>query len=180
MLQALISSKTRIKLLLRFFLNSNTSSYLRDLASEYGESTNAIRLELNRLEKAGLLTSKMKGNKKVYQANTQHSLFEPIHQLILKHTGIDHIMDFVLKKLQGLESAYVTGGFAKGIDSPEVDLLLVGNKISIDNLEQLVSKAEKLIKREINYQIVTPENKQQYLNGDTEVLLLWDKHDTLS
>lgn len=179
MLQALITSKTRVKLLLRFFLNSNTTSYLRDLASEYGESTNAIRLELNHLEKAGLLSSRMKGNKKVFQANTQHPLFEPIHQLILKHTGIDHIMDFVLKKLQGLESAYVMGSFAKGIDSPYVNLLLAGNDIEIKNLEHLVLKAEKLINRKINYQIVAPENKQQCLDGNPEALLVWQKEDQL-
>jgi hypothetical protein len=49
MLQALITSRTRIKLLLKFFLNSSNTSYLRDLAAEFGESTNAIRLELNHL-----------------------------------------------------------------------------------------------------------------------------------
>ena len=51
MLDTLISSQTRLKLLLKFFLNSSTSSYLRDLESEFGESTNAIRLELNRLSR---------------------------------------------------------------------------------------------------------------------------------
>ncbi|MFN5885132.1 MAG: ArsR family transcriptional regulator, partial [Bacteroidota bacterium] len=48
MLDTLITSKTRIKLLLKFFLNGNTSSYLRNLESEFGESSNAIRLELNK------------------------------------------------------------------------------------------------------------------------------------
>ena len=56
MIETLISSKTRIKLLLKFFLNSNTTSYLRSLESEFGESTNAIRVELNRLENAGMLS----------------------------------------------------------------------------------------------------------------------------
>ena len=55
MIETLISSKTRIKLLLKFFLNSNTTAYLRSLESEFGESTNAIRIELNRLEEAGML-----------------------------------------------------------------------------------------------------------------------------
>ena len=53
MIEALISSKTRIKLLLKFFLNSKTTSYLRGLEAEFGESSNAIRIELNRFEKAG-------------------------------------------------------------------------------------------------------------------------------
>jgi len=62
MIEALISSKTRIKLLLKFFLNSNATSYLRGLESEFGESTNSIRIELNRFEEAGMLTSYNQGN----------------------------------------------------------------------------------------------------------------------
>ena len=63
MIETLISSKTRIKLLLKFFLNSSNSSYLRGLESEFGESSNSIRLELNKLEKAGLLKSNQEGTK---------------------------------------------------------------------------------------------------------------------
>ena len=54
MLDSLITSKTRVKLL-KFFMNPETRSYLRSLAEEFGESTNAVRVELNRLEKAGIL-----------------------------------------------------------------------------------------------------------------------------
>ncbi len=180
MLQALITSKTRIKLLLRFFLNSNTTSYLRDLASEFGESTNAIRLELNHLENAGLLNSRMQGNKKVFQANTSHPLFDPIRQLILKHTGIDQIMGFVLTKLQGLHSAYVLGSFARGIDNPEVELMLTGLNIEIENLRKMVSKAEKLINRKISYHIITPEETQNHLARHPEALLVWQKNETQS
>lgn len=64
MIETLISSQTRIKLLLKFFLNSNTKAYLRSLESEFSESSNAIRLELNRLEQSGMLSSFMEGNKK--------------------------------------------------------------------------------------------------------------------
>ncbi|MBN2682880.1 MAG: ArsR family transcriptional regulator, partial [Bacteroidales bacterium] len=65
MLETIITSKTRIRLLLKFFLNSRTSGYLRSLASEFGESTNSIRQELNRFEKAGLLEASTEGNKKI-------------------------------------------------------------------------------------------------------------------
>ena len=67
MIETLISSKTRIKLLMKFFLNSKTTAYLRGLEGEFGESTNAIRLELNKLEKAGMLSSFSKGNKKMWR-----------------------------------------------------------------------------------------------------------------
>ena len=74
MLADFISSKTRVKLLLKFFLNTNTTSYLRGLAEEFDESTNAVRLELNRLERAGMLISRSSGNKKLYQANKTYPL----------------------------------------------------------------------------------------------------------
>ena len=60
----LISSKTRIKLLIRFFFNPGTMSYLRELAKEFDVSTNTVREELNQLTKTGLLKSKKNGIKR--------------------------------------------------------------------------------------------------------------------
>ncbi len=74
MIDTLITSQTRIKLLKKFFLNSSTRAHLRGLESEFGESSNGIRIELNRFEEAGLLHSLRDGNKKVYQANSGHPL----------------------------------------------------------------------------------------------------------
>ena len=59
MLDSLVKSKTRIKLLLIFFINPETRAYLWELAKEFGESTNSVRLELNRLTKAKLLVFKI-------------------------------------------------------------------------------------------------------------------------
>lgn len=177
MLESLITSKTRIKLLLKFFLNSATTSYLRDLAAEFGESTNAIRLELNHLEEAGLLNSKTEGNKKVFQANRQHPLYGNIRQLLLKHTGIDHIVENVVTNLGGLHSAYVTGSFARGRDNPVIDLLLVGHGIDRRYLGQMVKKAEKIISRGIHYSIIDREETATKLRDYPEALLLWKQTD---
>src|SRR5690606_8657004 len=99
MIETLISSKTRIKLLLKFFLNSKATSYLRGLESEFGDSSNAIRLELNRFEKAGMLTSFLLGNKKYFKANTLHPLYKDTHNLLLKYIGFDKIIDAVIERL---------------------------------------------------------------------------------
>lgn len=175
MIEALITSKTRVKLLLKFFLNSDTTSYLRDLASEFGESTNAIRLELNHMEKAGLLNTKARGNKKVFQANRQHPLYDIIRQLLLKHTGIDQIIGNVAMNLRGLQSAWLTGSFALGKDNPVIDILLVGNDIDISYLLILIGKAEDLIGRKIRYVIIKPEEKGKYLAVYPEAVLLWEQ-----
>ena len=83
MLETLISSKTRIKLLLKFFLNDKATSYLRGLENEFGDSTNSIRQELNRFEKAGMLVSYTEGNKKYFKANTRHPLYQDTHNLLM-------------------------------------------------------------------------------------------------
>ncbi len=173
MLQTLITSKTRIKLLMKFFLNSRTTSYLRDLANEFGESTNAIRVELNRMEEAGLLNSHKQGNKKVYQSNAKHPLFGTIQQLLRKHTGIDQIVEHLVHKIGGLHSAYVVGDFARGHDSQAVELLLLGTDIDTNYLENLAGKAEEMINRKIRYMHIQPDESADILRKYPEALLLW-------
>src|SRR4051812_9661817 len=117
MIEALISSKTRIKLLLKFFLNSKNTAYLRSLEEEFGESTNAIRLELNRFEKAGFLDSAAEGNKKIFTVNTSHPFYKDLNSLIMKMTGLEYVVDYVTKRLGDLHKVYLVGNLAKGQDT---------------------------------------------------------------
>ena len=178
MLDTLITSKTRIKLMLKFFLNSNASSYLRNLEGEFGESTNGIRLELNKFEKAGLLQSRISGNKKMYQANTAHPLFGDIHSLLLKYIGFDQIISTVIAKLGNVHKLYLVGSFARGVDSEVIDLLLVGNGINREYLARLTDKGEKLIKRKIRYLVYNKNEFGDKINSyaNDEILLLWTEN----
>lgn len=173
----MITSKTRLKLLLKFFLNSGARAHLRNLESEFGESTNAIRLELNKFEEAGLLKSEIKGNKKVFRANTGHPLFSDIHNILLKTIGFDQIIDRVVTKLGNVEKAYVTGDFARGIDAPIIDLLLVGDDINQEYLVRLATKTEDLIHRKIRYVIFSPAEFEKYSanRSNGEMLLIWKR-----
>ena len=80
---------------MKFFLNPSLTSYLRSLAAEFGESSNSIRVELNRFEKAKLLTAKTEGNKKIFKANIKHPLYSDINSILLKQTGLDQIIERV-------------------------------------------------------------------------------------
>ena len=176
MIETLISSKTRIKLLLKFFLNASTTSYLRGLEAEFGESSNSIRLELNKLEKAGMLSSFSKGNRKYFQANQQHPLFQEIHNIILKQVGIDKLLETVISRLGDLEQVFLVGSFSKGIDSNIIDIILVGE---VDNnyLVQLIDKAEKLINRKVRYLVFSSEEfgDNDKATFDSSPLLIWSK-----
>jgi len=176
MLEALISSKTRIKLLLKFFLNSNSRSYLRSLESEFGESTNAIRIELNRFEEAGMLESKKEGNRKYFKADTKHPLFEEIQRIVRKYVGIDEIIDHVLSKIGNLERVFIEGKLARGLEAEVIDLILVGKQIDRQYLTQLIIKAEAIIHKPIRYVLLEPEAETTYLKAKEEpALLIWSE-----
>jgi len=176
MIETLISSKTRIKLLIKFFLNSNTTAYLRGLEEEFGESTNSIRLELNRFEKAGFLESHSEANKKVFQVNAKHPLFKDINSIVLKLVGLDHVIDYVLQQMGDLKQVYLVGNLSKGKDSEVIDLVLVGD-INEVFLKELIVKAEKKIHKTIHYVHYKEEEFDLKLitKAGINPLLLWSK-----
>lgn len=179
MLNSLITSKTRIKLLLKFFLNSENRGYLRSLEQEFGESSNAIRVELNRLKKAGLLESEISGNRKYFQANTTHPLFSDIHSIIKKVVGIDQLVDKITSQIGNLEAAYITGDLAKGNDSKLIDLVLIGTHLDTSYIGELISKTEKLISKKVRYLILTADQMTDYFKNKP-ALLIWKQDKTNS
>lgn len=143
------------------------------MESEFKESSNAIRIELNRFVEAGLLESKTEGNKRLFSANVHHPLFKDIHNILMKYVGFDQIIDTVLERLGNLTSAYIIGTFAKGMDSKVIDLVLVGNEMDKEYLVHLVDKAEKLVKRKIRYILLSPEEEVETIEDYPDALLLW-------
>jgi hypothetical protein len=167
-------------MLLKFFLNSHSKAHLRGLADEFGESTNAIRHELNNLSQAGYLISHGKGNTIEYTANTSHPLYPELRNLIHKYTGIDKIIENIVTKavsrLGALEMAFITGDYANGKDSGIIDLVLVGD-VNQQNLLNYVQKAETLINRRIRTLVLSAEEfekNKKSLESDV-ALWLWQK-----
>ena len=176
MLDALITSKTRIRLLVKFFLNPTMKAYLRQLADEFGESTNSVRVELNRLTEAGILESEAKGNVVQYKAKQSHPLFPEIKSIVSKMTGLDSIIEWVIQRLGQLDFAYLIGDYAKGKDSGVIDVILVG-KVDKVYLNELIDKAEDLVKRKIRYIVMNQVELEQYkLQHEEPILLLWSKN----
>jgi hypothetical protein len=71
--------------MVKFFLDPKTTGYLRGLEEEFGDSTNAIRLELNRFESIGLLNSYFEGNRKYFKANPKHPIYPEVNGMVKKH-----------------------------------------------------------------------------------------------
>jgi len=171
----LISSKTRIKLLVRFFFNPRTRSYLRELSKEFNVSTNSVREELNQLTKTKLLTSQKSGRQVFYTANPKHPLFSDLKSMVGKVMGIDQVIDGIVNRLGDLEKAYLIDDYAEGKDTGIIDLVLVGN-IDQYHLNDLTRKTERYIKRKIRSLVV---NRNEYKDllpklKDRPRLLIWE------
>ena len=163
MLDSLITSKTRLRLLIKFFLNIANKGYLNGLANEFGESTNSIRKELNNLSSAGYLKKYSENNKVVYKANDSHPLFKIIQRIVKKHLGIEEILETVLKRMGDVKKIMILGDYAEGIDSGHIEILIVGDKIREDYLKEITPKIEKKINRKVSFFVSNATLKQKTL-----------------
>jgi hypothetical protein len=154
--EGLISSKTRVKLIIRLFFNPQTRSYLRELAKEFNVSTNSVREELNQLKRTHLLKSERDGRQIYYMANQEHPLYQDLKSMVSKVMGIDKVVDGIVCRLGDLEKAYLIDDYAEGKDTGVIDLLLVGN-VDQHHLNDLSRKTERYIKRKIRSLVLSRE-----------------------
>jgi hypothetical protein len=175
LLSGLISSKTRVKLLMRFFLNPQTRSYLRELAKDFSVSTNAVREELNQLTHTQLLKSEKSGRQVYYRANTEHALFPELRSMVLKVMGVDQVIDGIIHRLGNLERAYLIDDYAEGKDSGIIDIILVGD-IDSFQLNDLTRKTEHYINRKIRSLVLSPDEFRAMLPNlmSRPKILIWE------
>lgn len=153
MLETLITSKTRIRILVKFFINVANNGYLRGLAEELNESTNSIRKELNNLLEAGYLERESVNNKIIYRANSKHPLFGVLQKIIRQHIGIDAMVEMILNRIGNIEKVIVIGDYADGKDTGVIEVILIGNDLNSEYIDQLAIKIESEIKRKIKFYI---------------------------
>lgn len=152
MLQRLLTSKTRVKLLTLFLMNPEKELYIREIVRITNENINSIRRELSNLEEIGLLTSKRKGNTKYYAVERNMPIYSELTNIILKTEGISKIVKENLSKIGTIEAMFIYGSFAskKAGLSSDIDLFIIGN-VQEKQLILHIKELEKKLSREINY-----------------------------
>ena len=170
MLGELITSKTRLRLLIKFFISQANRGYLNGLATEMGESTNSIRKELNHLQSAGYLDKIKVDNKVEYKANTKHPLYDVLRKVVLKHLGLEDVVDTVLERMGPVKDIILVGDYALGNDSGKIEVFLIGEQLNMDYIAQLEEKIEKLVKRKISFCLAT-----KFLSDQPHIILFNEK-----
>ena len=158
MLSSLITSKTRLRVLVKFFIRATNRGYLNSLASEFGESTNGVRKELNKLKDAGYLVSEKEQNKVIYRASTNHPLYSVLHQLVKKHLRLDEIVETIVKCIGEVEKIVLIGDYAKGNASGLIELQLIAQNVNIKYINELEIKLKNKIGRRVKFSTSSSDN----------------------
>ena len=168
MLQALFSSRVRVKLLTHFFSHPAGRFYARELARDLGEHYNAVWEELGKLEHVGLLQSEPEAGTKYYCLNPAFPLYPELKSIILKTTALGQTLREALGRLGTVQVAFVFGSTAVGQENAfsDLDLLLVG-EVNLQELAAAISQLEDRTGRAINYVVLTVEEwGQRQADGD--------------
>jgi len=158
-LSDIITSKVRIKILILFYGNLNEIYHVRGISREIGEEINAVRRELERLEKAGIIDKENRGNRIYYWARADYPMFGDILAMVCKNTGLGSAILSNRSKLGNINYVMFSGKFARRKPrkkEDDVDVLIVGN-IDMQLLSALVRAEESKREHEINYTVMSRE-----------------------
>lgn len=163
MLEALITSKTRLRMLIKFFIGASNKGYLNGLATEFNESTNSIRKELNNLSESGYLLKKRKDNKIIYQANKIHPMFKVLQKIVRQHLGIEDIVETIISRIGEVHKIVLVGDYAKGLDSGTINIIIIGKELDDKYLKNLKYKIGEKIEREVVFELNTELPKKNII-----------------
>src|SRR5580698_2945220 len=151
-----LRSKARRKLLAYYFTKPAARLHLRDLAERLKVDPSNLSKELGRLEREGLFRAEVSGRQKYFQLNRAYPLFKEVRSIVAKTIGAVPLIAESLKKIDGIDEAYLYGSFARGREDTvsDIDVLVIGTPRS-DVLAEAVRKLERQLGREINYTVLT-------------------------
>ena len=155
-------SKTRSAIFRLYFTNPDAEYYLRELERVLSIPVSMIRKELMHLEEAGIFISRKRGNLTLFSLNKSYPLFDELKSIVLKTVGAAGLLKEALGKIKGIDLAFIYGSFARSQEhaGSDIDVLVVG-KPDEDVLLEKIDSAEKLLKREINYTVLSRQEFMQ-------------------
>ena len=151
-----LHSKARQRLLAFYFTNPNARHHLRDLAERIGVDPSNLSKELRRLEHDGLFKSEVNGRQKYFSLNREYPLYTEVRRIVEKTIGAVPMLSRSIKKVKGVQEAYLYGSFARDQQdaASDIDVLLIGSP-KADDLAHEIEKLERQLGREINYTTMT-------------------------
>lgn len=159
MLEDIIISRVRVKILCLFLAHPGTIFHVRDIVRRVDEEINAVRRELAHMEKAGMVSKEQRANRLFYSFRKDYPLYFELLELVGKTSGLGADIIKQRAKLGKLKYVMVSGRYLRGLakkSQTDVDLLVVGSVV-LPELSQIIKAEEARHQREINYTVMTED-----------------------
>ena len=153
MLEELFVSRVRVKILQLFLSSPQDALYhVREIVRRVSEEINAVRRELARMEKFGMVASEWRANRRLYRFKRDYVYYRELVSLVAKTTGLGGNLIKNKAKLGKLKFAFLSTRFVKYMpsDTEAVDLLVVGS-IVLPQLQAIIADEQAKREQEINY-----------------------------
>ena len=153
----IITSKVRIKVIELFLSNTKEIYHVRGIVREISEEINAVRRELERLEKAGFFKKEGRGNRVYYILRDDYPFFGDLLSITAKTTGLGKEIIEGRSKIGKVSLVMFSGRFVRRKDrkrEDSIDVLLVGDVV-LPELAALIRKEESKRGKEINYTVMS-------------------------
>jgi len=151
MLEELFVSRVRVKILQLFLTSPAGLFHVREIVRRVDEEINAVRRELARMEKFGMVASEWRANRRLYRFKRDYIFYSELLGLVAKTSGLG---GGIVKKRQNLgkiKYAFLATRFLEGkTETENVDLLIVG-QVVLPELQALIADEQAKRETEINY-----------------------------
>ncbi len=144
---------TQQRVLGLLFGQPQRSFFATELIALTGSGSGAVQRELHRLAASGLVTVTRVGNQKHFQANPSSPVFKELRSLVIKTIGLaDPIRHALAPLAEKIDLALLYGSVPKGTDTAgsDIDLLVVADELSLEELFAVLADVETSLDRKIN------------------------------
>lgn len=158
MLSDLITSRVRVKILTLLLSDPDKMYHVREIVRQTKEEINAVRRELQQMDKRGLVTKEPRANRLYYVFRKTYPLYFELLELVSKTAGLGGDILKNRAKLGKVKFVMLSGNIVRGLprNTNSVDLLVVGTVV-LPELAQIIRSEETKRGREINYTVMTEE-----------------------
>lgn len=151
-------TKNRAALLRLFLTNPEQSFYMQEIGRILGKKPGNFQRTINNMVKEGILSSEYKANARYFKANKNYPLYKELKSIVFKTVGVVGSLKEILKKIGNISFSFIYGSYAKAKESylSDIDLVIIG-KPDEDKVIKELDRLERVLKREINYKLYTPQ-----------------------
>jgi predicted nucleotidyltransferase len=150
---AALFGATRQAVLRLLFGHTDRRFYQRQIIRSVQLGSGTVQRELEQLVGAGILTRTVEGRQTYFQANRACPVFEELHGLIRKTFGVAQVLQSGLAVLADrIQLAFIYGSVATGGETSgsDVDVMVIGEKVSMDDVVPVLAEAQRDLAREVN------------------------------